>query len=225
MILTSKILNNICPSLKDKAANIAVVLNQVTPEYGMNYEGILEEFIPNLLVESAEFTTFEENLNYSVGGLIEGFSRNRISINQINKYGRTGDQKANKAAIANCIYGGEWGKINLGNTQIYDGYDFRGSGPIQATGRGIITQFTAFYNRKFSTTYVAQQVAAMMRDKENIEMGIHFACWFFSIAKNLIPFALNNQFKDIIKRINGGYNGVNERTAFYERCKIFLYTN
>lgn len=222
MTLTGEILNKICPSLKDKADSIAEVLNKVTPEYGMSGANILEEFIPNLLVESAEFTTFEENLNYSTEALINLFSRKRISIEQANKYGRNELHTASKTSIANCIYGGEWGKINLGNTLPSDGWDFRGSGPIQATGRGLITQFTAYYNRKFLTTFTAQQIAAMMRDKENIEMGIHFACWFFSIAKNLIPLALNNQFKEIAKRINGGWNGINERSAFYERCKTYL---
>jgi len=223
MTLTGEILNKICPSLKDKADRIAEVLNKVTPEYGMNGANILEEFIPNLLVECAEFTKFEENLNYKASALIDLFSRKRISVEQANKYGRIdGVQQANKQAIANCIYGGEWGKINLGNTLPTDGYDFRGSGPIQATGRGIVTQFTAYYNRKFSTTLTAQQIAAMMRDKDNIEMGIHFACWFFSIAKNLIPLALNDKFKDIVERINGGFNGINERSAFYERCKTYL---
>jgi len=222
MTLTGETLNKICPSLKDRADGIAAALNKVTPEYGMDKVGILEEFIPNLLVECAEFTTFEESLNYSSEALVSKFSRQRISFDQANKYGRNELHKANQPAIANCIYGGEWGKKNLGNTLPNDGWDFRGSGPIQATGRGLITQFTAHYNRKFNTALNSQQIAAMMRDKDNLEMGLHFACWFFSIAKNLIPLSLNNDFKEIVHRINGGWNGINERSAFYERCKLYL---
>ncbi len=62
----------------------------------------------------------------------------------------------------------------------------------------------------------------MMRNKDNLDMAIHAACWFFSIAKNLIPLALGNKFKDIVERINGGFNGINERSAFYEICKMYL---
>ena len=77
MKLTAEILNNICPGLARPQA-IADVLNKVVPAYGMDSTDILEDFIPNLLVECQEFTRFEESLNYSAEALIEKFSRQRI---------------------------------------------------------------------------------------------------------------------------------------------------
>lgn len=222
MKITAEQLNNICPSLKNKAPYIADTLNDILPKYGMDSKDIVEEFLPNVLVECAEFTTFEENLNYRADALIKMFGRHRISISQANQFGKTPEHPANKIAIANCIYGGEWGKINLGNTLPNDGWDFRGAGILQITGRGLTTQFTAYYNRTFNQSLSATQVAAMMRNKEDLTISTHAAAWFFSIAKKLIPMALADNFKDIVKRINGGYNGINERTAFYERCKIYL---
>ena len=76
-----------------------------------------------------------ESMNYSVDGLISGFGRHRISIEDAKKYGRTVTQKANQKEIANRLYGGEWGRINLGNTQSNDGWELRGSGILQITGR------------------------------------------------------------------------------------------
>lgn len=76
-----------------------------------------------------------ESMNYSVEGLIEGFGRHRISLEDANKFGRTLTQKANQKEIANRLYGGEWGKINLGNTQPNDGWLLRGAGIYQITGR------------------------------------------------------------------------------------------
>jgi putative chitinase len=76
-----------------------------------------------------------ENMNYSVEGLINGFGRHRISIEDAKKFGRTSTQKANQKEIANRLYGGEWGRINLGNTQTNDGWLLRGAGIYQITGR------------------------------------------------------------------------------------------
>lgn len=76
-----------------------------------------------------------ESMNYSVDGLIKGFGRHRISLEDAKKFGRTITQKANQKEIANRLYGGQWGKTNLGNTQINDGWNLRGSGILQITGR------------------------------------------------------------------------------------------
>jgi putative chitinase len=76
-----------------------------------------------------------ESMNYSADGLIKGFGRHRISIVDANKFGRTATKKANQKEIANRLYGGEWGKTNLGNTQPNDGWLLRGAGILQITGR------------------------------------------------------------------------------------------
>lgn len=76
-----------------------------------------------------------ESMNYSVEGLISGFGRHRISLEDAKKFGRTTTQKANQKEIANRLYGGEWGRVNLGNTQPNDGWLLRGAGMYQITGR------------------------------------------------------------------------------------------
>lgn len=81
-----------------------------------------------------------ENLNYSVEALRSKFG-NRISAADAAKYGRTAMQKANQEAIANIIYGGEWGKQNLGNTQAGDGWKYRGRSLTQVTGRRNYAKF------------------------------------------------------------------------------------
>lgn len=81
-----------------------------------------------------------ENLNYSVDALKSKFG-NRISSADAAKYGRTAMQKANQEAIANIIYGGEWGKNNLGNTNHGDGYRYIGRGLVQLTGRRNYAKF------------------------------------------------------------------------------------
>lgn len=86
------------------------------------------------------FEPITESLNYSASSLISKFP-NRISNAEAFKYGRTANQKANQEMIGNIIYGGEWGKKNLGNSQPGDGYKFRGRSFPQLTGRRLYEIF------------------------------------------------------------------------------------
>ena len=212
MIITAKQLNQITPALKGAYAEvIAKNLNAVVPAYGMDTADILEDFIPNLLVECCEFTRFEEGLNYSATRLMEVWHKRFPTLEIANQYARQ-PQK-----IANYVYGGR-----MGNNTVGDGWAFRGSGPIQATGKDIVSDFCKYYNKKFGTTYSPYLMAEMMRNRINIIMGLHFACWFFSIAKGLIQYAIKDDFKGVVLRINGGYNGLYDRTNYYNRAKVAL---
>lgn len=82
-----------------------------------------------------------ESLNYSVSGLINTFSRARITKADCERYGRRDGKAANQVAIANCVYGGEWGKKNLGNNKQGDGWLYRGRGYVQITGRSNYEKF------------------------------------------------------------------------------------
>ena len=212
MIITATILNKITPALRGAYAEvIAKNLNAVVPLYGMDTADILEDFIPNLLVECCEFTRFEEGLNYSAPRLMQVWPKRFPTIEIANQYAH------NPQKLANYVYGGRMGNNNVG-----DGWAFRGSGPLQGTGKDIITDFTNYYNKKFGTNYTPYLMAEMMRNKINIVMGLHFACWFFSIAKGLISYAIKDDFKGVVLRINGGYNGMDFRTKYYIRSKTAL---
>lgn len=101
----------------------------------------IPEFLGQVFIESAGLSILEENLNYSADALIKTFYPRRINKIDAYTYGRTIDHSASQREIANCIYGGPWGLMNLGNTQPNDGWHFRGRGPIQVTGRTNVTNF------------------------------------------------------------------------------------
>lgn len=70
-----------------------------------------------------------ENLRYSAKRIPEVFSASR-------RQGLSPAQLAgNPELLANTVYGGEWGRKNLGNTEPGDGWRFRGTGIPQVTGR------------------------------------------------------------------------------------------
>lgn len=96
----------------------------------------LAYFLATPCIETGKrFEPIEESLNYSVSGLTKQFSRTRISTADCQKYGRSGSRPANQEAIGNIIYGGDFGRAQLGNTEPGDGYLFRGRGLCQLTGR------------------------------------------------------------------------------------------
>jgi putative chitinase len=80
-----------------------------------------------------------ETLNYSVNGLLRNFGRHRISEADAKRLGRKPGEpalsQARQREIGNLIYGGEWGRKNLGNTGPDDGWKYRGRGLEHVTGR------------------------------------------------------------------------------------------
>lgn len=119
----------------DTTVSIADTFNKYAAQYGVTTSQRMSQFLANVSVETGGFTQLAESLNYSVDGLLKTFGRHRISEADARRLGRTATRKADQQAIANLIYGGEWGRKNLGNTQPGDGWGMRGSGPGQATGR------------------------------------------------------------------------------------------
>lgn len=221
MLLQPGILKKICPTLDNTRADIITQhINNICPQYGIINADILHEFLANILHESNEFRRYEENLNYSSEALIKKFSRERISTEDAIKYGRNSTHPADQKNIANRIYGGTWGKLNLGNTQPADGFDLRGSGGIQLTGRGMFEAFAAFMKKKFNVSKTIYEWTELLRTSD--EWSMHAACWFFCEAKNLEQLAINDEFEIICKRINGGYNGLEERKKYYDLCKRYI---
>lgn len=159
-------------------------------------------FLANIAVES-DFRPRSENLNYSVEGLAKTFGRHRISLEDCQRFGRTGAHPANQEAIANCIYGGEWGRINLGNVKFGDGWMMRGEGPLQVTGRGNMERFAAWMGMTLD------QAIAYAR---TLEGGIMLAAWFWE-SHDVNRLADTPGVADEVHRINGGENGLAMREA------------
>ena len=216
-MITSTQLKSIMGSGADK---IAPLLDKICPMYGIYNTDILEEFLSNVLHESNCFKVLVESLNYQAVALTLKFGRHRISIDDCYRYGRTMKQSANQKAIANILYGGEWGKTNLGNTQPNDGWDFRGSGPMQITGRYLGTKFMNYYNNRFMIGYSLVRVFELLRT--DIAFGIHAACWLFAIEKKLIDEAINDDMLAIRKGINGGTFGMAEVERYYKLFKKYV---
>jgi len=104
------------------------------------------------------------------------------------------------------------GRADLGNTQVGDGVRFKGRGLIQITGRA---------NYQACGDALGIDLVADPELLETPELAARSAAWFWS-EKKLNELADEENFKLITKRINGGYNGYQERVAFYERAKTVM---
>jgi len=119
----------------------------------------------------------------------------------------------NPKGLANEVYNGRMGNKPGSD----DGYNFRGGGFIQITGR----ENYQLYSNYCGNTLPLEQFADLLR--MNDRFALDSACWFFAIYKNLLPLATgNSNFITIVKRINGGTIGLEERQHFFELCKKFI---
>jgi putative chitinase len=103
----------------------------------------------------------------------------------------------------------------LGNTQAGDGHRFKGRGPIQITGR-------ANY-RRFGDLLEVDLVTAPERAASS-ELAFRIAGLFWS-KKGLNELAdqgTPEAFREIKRRINGGFNGLAERQQFYAAARAAL---
>jgi len=103
----------------------------------------------------------------------------------------------------------------LGNTEPGDGFRFKGRGPIQVTGRANYRRFGDLLGLDLVATpaqaaspEVAFRIAALFWSKKGLN----------ELADRVTPEA----FREITRRINGGFNGLAERQRFYETAKTVL---
>lgn len=157
----------------------------------------LIDFLPEVVHESAGLERLEESLNYSPTGLLETFGTARITPAEADRFGRiTGKRPADQRAIANIVYGGAWGRKNLGNVKPDDGWTFRGRSPIQITGR-------ANYERMGDL--MGQDLTAvpdlLAQPFYGLTSSVH---WW----EDRIPDSMLGETTSIRRRVNGGQIGL-----------------
>lgn len=104
------------------------------------------------------------------------------------------------------------GRADLGNTQPGDGRRFKGRGPIQITGRANY----AACGRALGLDLVNHPELLMLPEHATAS-----ACWFWN-SRQLSPLADRDWFRLITRRINGGYNGIEDRLVYWRRNRVTL---
>lgn len=104
------------------------------------------------------------------------------------------------------------GRKDLGNTEVGDGFRFRGRGYIQVTGRYNYLQLSKDTGIDFvnNPDLLATEVNAIVS-----------ACWFWSKRK-LNALADKDDLIGITRRVNGGLNGLEDRRRKLAKWKAIV---
>lgn len=208
--MNAEILKFCCRKMAPKFRERADHLASVIYLYGITNPA---EMIGQVMHETGRLKTLEESLNYSVDALLSMFGRHRISEADARRYGRAPGRPANQEAIGNALYGGEWGKKNLGNTQPGDGYKFRGRGLIQLTGRDAYEQFFAFMQHP-------QQISDPDIVARDDWWGAHAAGFFWTAYKKIDGIT---DVRRVTKLVTGSENHfLAEREALTVEARTLL---
>lgn len=157
----------------------------------------LSYFLANLGHESGGCTVTHESLTYS--------SAARLCAVWPSRFPTEADAQPyvrNPEGLANKVYGGR-----MGNSQEGDGYRYRGRGYIQLTGRD---------------AYEAVGKAAGLDLVGNPDLAsapenaLRVACGFWA-WKALNPVCDAGDFNSVVKKINGGLNGLDDRRQWLEK--------
>ncbi len=168
-------------------------------------------FLGQIHVETGGFRTNVESLNYAYDSpMMRNFIRwGRISDADAKKFGRTADHPAHQNALANILYGGEFGRKNLGNTQPGDGWKFRGRGLKQLTGRDNY--------RRFSRAWLGDESLLENPDRVgNPDGAVASAIWFWK-ANGLNEVADRGSVDAVTKVVNGGTVGLADRKTWTQK--------
>lgn len=180
------------------------VFNQLADcvsEFQINTPLRVAHFLAQCAHESDGFTVTQENLNYSAGGLRKFLGKYFADDATANAYANQ-PQK-----IAARIYGGRMGN---GNEASGDGWKYHGRGYIQLTGKDNYTKFSK------------DAGVDCVNDPDSVATtyALLSAAWFWnSNSLNKIDFSGTNEnaVVGVTRIVNGGYNGLKERTDYFKK--------
>lgn len=204
-MITAQAITRIAPAAAPYAQEL---VRQMKAAGIMNSVRRASMFLGQVHTETGGFTAKTESLNYAYDSpmMRKFISWGRISDDDARKFGRTADHPAHQNALANILYGGEWGRKNLGNTQPGDGWKFRGRGGKQLTGR-------ANY-RKFSRAWLGDDSLLDNPDRVAQPDGWVASAIHFWKSNGLNEVADRGSVDDVTKIVNGGTVGLSDRKTW-----------
>ncbi len=187
-----------CPNISN---SVIKELNEIGAEYGVNSALRAAHLLSQCAHESANFTKTEENLNYSKERLLVVFPHYFNDLDIAAQY------EHNPEKLGNYIYANRMGN---GPPCTGDGYRYRGRGYLQLTG---VTNYRSF-NRFIKNNNVVNSPELV-----STLYPLVSSAWFFNCS-SIWPLCdkggTDEDIKAVTKRVNGGVNGLAERSKLFK---------
>lgn len=193
-------------------AGIAAVADEVFTRYEIDTPLRRAHFMAQISHECGAGTIIRENMNYSAERLMQifgvGVHSAKVTQGEAIKLAHKPEQ------IAERVYGlGNPKKAKeLGNTQPGDGYRYRGNGMLQLTGRA---------SHKAMGAKTGFDLEANPEQLEDPAKSFRVAAAEFR-ALNCLLAADADDVALVTRRVNGGRNGLSERTVWLRKWKQAL---
>lgn len=188
--------------------NFVDSINKIAPKYGVNTKERMAMFLAQVIHESNGFTKLRESLNYRPDRLLAVFPKYVKSLDQAKRLVAAG-----QVAIADCVYGGRMGNgVNNG-----DGYKYRGGGLLHLTGKDNYAMATK--EIKANGTNIDIVVNPELITTPNIAVETALIFWK---KNNLNAISDAKNVTLATKVVNGGTNGLDERTKLYNKAMQVL---
>lgn len=174
--------------------------------YGVSTPARWAAFIAQVGHESAQLNSLVENLSYSVRGLMATWPARFPDEATAVRYARNPERTANK------VYSNRLGN---GPPESGDGWRYRGRGLLQTTGK---TNYETT-GKGLGLDLVGRP--ALLEIPDNATKAAAYY-WQSNGLNELADENTEEAFKRITRKINGGYNGWDDRLAIWTRAKKVL---
>jgi putative chitinase len=217
-LLTRDLLSRLAPrpSTGDRRKNWEAYVGVLTSKEGQR---LLEQFgitskqrlahaLAQWAHESGGFTILYESGAYSATRIMQIFGVGKHSARVTEKEARA--LAGNAYALFERVYGlGNPKKArDLGNTQKGDGFNFRGMGIVQLTGRSAWERYAA-------------KIGCSVKDLPLPKNNLHGALLEWKEKGCNVP-ADRDDIVEVTRRINGGKNGLADRQTYLAKAKKLL---
>ena len=175
------------------------------------------QFGPSLL-QILMLRSSQDRANAFAGPLIAAMNANQINtpLRQTHFLAQLGHESGSLNYTAEIADGSAYeGRIDLENTQPGDGPRFKGRGLIQITGRTNYTRYGADRGQDYITGLNPNLLAT------DPNIAADCSGWFWA-TRQLNQLADNDDLLTITERINGGTNGLADRTSRLKLAKCLL---